>query len=628
MLQELESTSQAAPVSMGGRAPGTSGPRGGFTLIEALVAIGAMTLVAVGIAQIFQSVGKTISAGRRLNVVNTQAAMIELQLRRDFASMTRDGFLLIRNSYADANATGTGAGVLKRPTDPLKPQPGIDDTVRVSQLDTHARLRRVDEVMFFASGDFASGREPLDPRYVARSKEARIYYGHGLRMTGAQPAAGGGSTAPFLTPDVGDGINVPTNRLGRLGPNQYAKDWTLLRQPTLLVKPDTVKQTLPPGLVFGWNPGNAAQARFLYDHAGQVALQPAATSVFRSLNRFRPDDTVNSYARNTLQADRSLRAVFESGLVDLATEDLGAIRSIVLSPSQSPAQVPPTSSGASFNNVFPPDGVMDMLAYATPTPPPRVMHQWMDDAWPAPSDPSQQARDSSGALVQGGLRVRYEPGPVNYVGALTATGITGNQAAGLAALRSDQLTLSASNFLAGCTEFIVEYSFGVVDPATNQLVWHGLQREADLGDGTPVVVTRPYPEAAGAVPGLDRSFTLTYTNIHGREVSDISFVNKTDNQVIQRTPVPRELIYSNTLNTPPGPNDLSQTAHFGYLDPVSYVDPAQVKGPDPLNPLPPDGRPWAWPTLVRITLSLTDPNNPSAAEETFQFVLPTPGNPL
>lgn len=627
MFQELAATTPT-PHTRQRTAVVTVAKSGGFTLIEALVAIGAMTLVAVGIAQIFQSVGKTISAGRRLNVVNTQAAMIEQQLRRDFASMTRDGFLVIRNSYADANATSpTAPGVLKRPVDPLKPQPGTDDTVRVSQLDTHARLRRVDEIMFFASGDFTSGREPLDPRYVASSKEARIYYGHGLKMTAANP--GTGSNAPtysvYLAPDVGDGINVPTNRLGRSGPNQYAKDWTLLRQPTLLVKPDTVKQALPPGPVFGWNPGNVPQSKFLIDHAGQVALQPAATSVFRSLNRYRPDDTVNSYARNTLHADRSLRAIFESGLIDLATEDLSAVRSIVLSPRTlpGPPQLPPTSQGAPFGNVYPPDGVMDMLVYASPVVPPTVMHRWMDDAWPAPSDPSQQARDSSGALVQGGLRVRYEPGPVNYVGALTATGLTGNQAAGLAALRSDQLTLSASNFLAGCTEFIVEYSFGVVHPTTGRLVWHGLRRDADLGDGaaTPAAVTLPYPLLAPPAGTQDASFTLTYTNIHGKEVSDISFVNTSDNQVVQRTPVPQELIYSVT----PTDNDLSQTAHFGYLDPLPYVDPAQVKGG---NPLPPDGRPWAWPTLIRITLSLTDPNNPSAAEETFQFVLPTPGNPL
>lgn len=617
MFIELDPTSPVLPATALRRTPGR-----GFTLIEALVAIGAMTLVAVGIAQIFQSVGKTISAGRRLNVVNTQAAMIEQQLRRDFESMTRDGFLVIRNSYADAHATGN-AGTLERPANPKIPQPEIvDDTVSLSSVDTKARLRRVDEIMFFATGNFTSAREPLHPEYVAHSKEARIYYGHGLRMTGAQQGNSSGTSA-YQTPEVDDGITVPKNRLGRSGPNKYAKDWTLLRQPTLLVKPETTRQTLPPDTVFAWDPTNPAQARFLQDHPGQVALQPAATSIFRSLNTYRPNDNY-SYARPSLQANRGLRPLFESGLVDVATEDLSAIRSIVLSPKPLLAanELPPTSS-ANFANRYPPDGVFELMPYAATVVPPLATHRWMDDAWPAQSDPSVAARDSAGATVPGGLRIRYESGPVNYVGALTATPVGASPAAQLASLRSDQLMLSASNFLAGCSEFIVEYSFGVIDPTTNQLVWHGMKRDANLGDGSaPQAVVLPYPDFQPPT-GTPRPapFTLTYTNLSGDRVSDLTYVNASDALVVKRTPLPYQLIYSKQ----PVDNDLSQTAHFGYLDPVQYIDPTVVKGG---SLPPPDGRPWAWPTMIRITLSLTDPNNPAATDEqTFQFVFPTAGNP-
>ncbi len=622
MFDDFKPTSFASPSSVRALsgAAGASRARG-FTLIEALVAIGAMTLVAVGIAQIFQSVGKTISAGRRLNIVNTQAALIEQQLRRDFASMTRDGFLLIRNSYADSNLT---TKLNRPPVLPTLPDPGRgDDTVRVSTLDTKARLRRVDEIMFFVNGDFASAREPLDPAYVPRSKEARIYYGHGLRMTATQPTVSNGSAAPYLSPDVSDGITNPKNRLGSTGPNQYAKDWTLLRQPTLLVKPESAKQSLPPGTVFGWNPTNNSQAQVLLDKPGQIGLQPAATSIFRSLNTYRPPDQTN-FVRSSMRTISTLRPQFESGLVDIATEDLGAIRSIVMSPKPLLAsnEVPPDSPG---KYRYPPDGVFELMPFVNPIVSPVVTHRWMDDAWPAPSDPSVQVRDSSGANVPGGLRIRYEAGPVNYVGALTATPTSTPAAAELAWLRSDQLMMSASNFLPGCTEFIVEYSFGVIDPTTQQLVWHGMKRDADLGDGAiPRAIVLPYPDFQPPV-GIQRtaSFTLTYTNLDGNEVSDLTYKNTSDNLVVRPTPVSRELIYSKPL----ADEDLSQTAHFGYLDPIQYLDATLIKDWPVGRPLPPDGRPWAWPTVVRVTLSLTDPNNPSGSEETFQFVFPTAGNP-
>lgn len=73
--------------------------RAAFTLLEAMVAIGAMALVSVGLAAIFSSVGKTITGGKRLSTLNTYAALVEQQMRRDFESMSRGGYLMIRNQY-------------------------------------------------------------------------------------------------------------------------------------------------------------------------------------------------------------------------------------------------------------------------------------------------------------------------------------------------------------------------------------------------------------------------------------------------------------------------------------------------------------------------------------------------
>jgi prepilin-type N-terminal cleavage/methylation domain-containing protein len=99
---------------IGPRTANVSSTRRGFTLLEILVALGAVVVVAVGLASIFRSVGETVSAGRRLSRINQVSKLLEQQLRSDFGRMTRDGFLAIRQGYADRNGNGT----FERLTDP------------------------------------------------------------------------------------------------------------------------------------------------------------------------------------------------------------------------------------------------------------------------------------------------------------------------------------------------------------------------------------------------------------------------------------------------------------------------------------------------------------------------------
>ncbi|MCA9299609.1 MAG: type II secretion system protein, partial [Phycisphaerales bacterium] len=123
----------------------------GFTLVEMLVAIGAVSIIAVGLAAIFGSVGETISTGRRVSRLNSITAAIERTMREDFRRIRRDGFLVIRNQYAGTRAGDTA------PDAPLweeDPTPGA---------------RRADEIMFFASGDFATARQSIHPEMIARS---------------------------------------------------------------------------------------------------------------------------------------------------------------------------------------------------------------------------------------------------------------------------------------------------------------------------------------------------------------------------------------------------------------------------------------------------------------------------
>ena len=51
--------------------------RSGFTLLEMLVAVGAVAVISVGLAAVFDAVGKTVSGGKRTSVVNTYSTLLD-----------------------------------------------------------------------------------------------------------------------------------------------------------------------------------------------------------------------------------------------------------------------------------------------------------------------------------------------------------------------------------------------------------------------------------------------------------------------------------------------------------------------------------------------------------------------
>jgi hypothetical protein len=68
------------------------------------------------------------------------------------------------------------------------------------------------------------------------------------------------------------------------------------------------------------------------------------------------------------------------------------------------------------------------------------------------------------------------------------------------------------------------------------------------------------------------------------------------------------------------------TSFFGYTDPT-IPPPAdgnndgRVDGGSPASPTA-----WPWPKLIRVTVVLSDPQDPSL-ESTFQYVFATPSEP-
>ena len=647
--------------------------RRGFTLLEILVALGAVIVVAVGLATIFRSVGDTVSAGRRLSRVNQVSKLLEQQLRTDFGTISRDGFLAIRQQYADRN----GDGVLQRTGNAADVIP-----LFVGQEADRQRLRRIDEVIFFRKGSFETQRPSLsDETWRAKSDEAMLYYGHGQQRRTDD-------TDNVEQPKVNDTNQAeqPNNEDLRLGrrpdpgnlpnPNLAANSWSLLRNVTLLVPLNTSEGVLPTVAIYDIPANDNLRKR---DKECQIAGQPAAASIFRGINRGSGPETPNrdlpfgeigNYAWYSDQADgiadnynRAIGANFTpspnlaSGLVDIATTSLAEIRSQVLgyADTRIPA-APPADVGFSPIIAFP--GELGLISPAFPAPgstfsfspvgsPPNsitqrpspyesvdYMHAWMSNAFPgraaAANNSDQFELDGVGFGSEdaAGIRPRYSASAERLYDLLARASDTTNslsavQSRNVASILADRRMLQSSVLLASCTEFIVEWSFGETDldgsvtgtPGTT--IWYGPREN-------------PLPPPA---PNRDGVFGYYKYNPQVDEVGHIgTAVQRRDGTIApDHHPVSNRLIYGYDLA--PGANDrgdedgspISITSYFGYLDPT--FNPSLDLDAD--NTEPEDAAqttmPWRWPSMIRVRATIADPIDPSI-ETTFEYVFSVPSN--
>jgi hypothetical protein len=592
-----------------------------FTVIELLVAIAAVAIVTVGLAAIFDAVGKTVQGGRRLSVLTQYGIMVENEIRQDLAALDPSSFIVIRQQFTDGGVSGSPDGDV-----------GADDSVELfkgaqaSGAPNAFRPRRVDEMVFFRRGDFSSMRPAIVGEPPVRSREARVYYGMGQRMV---PAYAGVAGSDYSTPDVAFRI-VPTDasmpRLGRRGSddspeqsvNRYASEWTLLRQVTLLQQPAASTLEQPSFSSLGFAPPSNWM---LEDKDGQIGLQPAAATLFRGVNLQFPRDMVDA---NYVWSNGSDFPTFATGTVDICTTDLAEIRAYVVGMAVTPfdavqgsPQFPAMSSLAT--QVFSPPGRgmvpgsnMNSLSSV------HRMHVWMSDAMPTQSlilpPAAWGSFDAPATNDPPGRRIRYELQPVGMRGALEVTPVSPVAAVQSAYQRAAQVMLTSHNFVPRCSEFIVEWSFGRTHPVTNQLIWHGPPRDNIPGDQLCF-----YPFGGGAAGSLEEGWPLEFLYDADPDPNIQKIVQDT-----RIHPFTDRLIYGET----PGGGGVpaAVTSYFGYFDPTY----------NPAKPFPnapgdeKDGRAadpslaqWPRPKLIRVTLSLSDPRDPSL-EETFQFVLEVP----
>jgi type II secretory pathway pseudopilin PulG len=563
--------------------------RSAFTLLETIVSVGAVAIVAVGLAAIFSAVGKTVAGGQRLSTLNQYSALLEERLRDDMDRMTREGFLVIRQQWVDVN----GDGVI---------DPAVD-RVPLSQEDTAARARRVDEIMFFAEGRFQTARPSMHPGVVAESDAARIYYGHGQPRRVPVVAPGSEDSELYFRPALSDRNNDALARLGiqdSSNPSRFAGNWTLIRHQTLLVEPSVAPQPPISGLVFGFDPNTAGGRLVLSNKDGQIALQPAAGSLFRSLARRFPDNSLIT-AGAFLYPDFE-RPAFNSGIVDIACSDLAELRTFVMLYPGAPNTITTTTDvagGFSAGRIFARTPLTQVAARPLPGAAASIdlMHAWMDDAMPSQSAPAgSDLTDYRGApgVDPAATRLRTEVAGPDLLRVVSgaATGDAREQAF----RRADQLALASAGLLPRCSEFIVEWSFGNTF-ANGQTIWHGLERRED-SDGNGVINLADQVVAFPFIPdtGSATDRTRVRTRVAGSTFHDLT----------------ERVIYGYT----PTATQSSLTSYFGYVDPT-YA-PATASQPKAL--------PCPWPRMIRVTVTLSDAIDPTI-ESTFQYVFRTPENP-
>ena len=151
--------------------------RAGFTLTEILVAIGVLLAVVLVTGRVFKVATDVSAVGQATNSIMQEAAAIEQRIRKDIASMTREGFLTIHGvSVAnDINIQQWESDGSQGAKPPLL-NPSLSAATRI----------RCDQLTFFREGVDSSqawsASTVVSPFPNAQAMHSMVTYGHGIQL--------------------------------------------------------------------------------------------------------------------------------------------------------------------------------------------------------------------------------------------------------------------------------------------------------------------------------------------------------------------------------------------------------------------------------------------------------------
>ncbi len=200
---------------------------------------------------------------------------------------------------------------------------------------------------------------------------------------------------------------------------------------------------------------------------------------------------------------------------------------------------------------------------------------------------------------------------------------------------ADQQMLSSAVFAPRCTEFVVEFSFGITDlrtAGTNgagfaRPVWHGLRRFADIDASNTYTRNRDVLLADRLYTPNGQIPTYDNTRLERRNTTAPGFDIPNDPELLPSTADAEsitqatgtgeslsvraaELVDFRRSQQQPTPTDVIAEYCFGVADP----------GADPASTV---DAAWPWPKLVRVTIRLADEADPTI-EQTYEVTFRVP----
>ena len=146
--------------------------RAGFTLVELLIAVVVLLVVILAVGRIFSTAGQVTAYGQATADLLQEARAIENQMRRDFARISKEGFLAIQCIEVRNDVNFASSGQL------LDPAKDPDYVFRADRL-----ILFVDG--FAATSGYVESQELSGGATVTNnphSAVSRVYYGHGVQF--------------------------------------------------------------------------------------------------------------------------------------------------------------------------------------------------------------------------------------------------------------------------------------------------------------------------------------------------------------------------------------------------------------------------------------------------------------
>ncbi len=547
-----------------------------FTISELIVAIAVTLVLILATGRIFTMTQTTISLGQASAELSQAGRTLERLLQKDLDSITRDGFLVIRNERLGAQANGN---VNRRLVYLNKELEKLD--ADSGNYENNLGIVRLDQLIFIGSGQYSTYQfreSGISDGTIARndtSANARILWGHLLRTPDLYNPTGD----PF---PPGDPLGSPEIKNG-FGPNgyraifaddassdadtvnKYAQDWILGRQAALLLPRDLVSQD--------WQLSFAPSIFELFNEAG---------GYFENSDYFDdPGAPLNDYTDYG-----TLKRRLSAGYVDIINMDLADVESAITEYGFANNQ---SNNGARDQYTDPIGQSYSNVRY------------WLQNAQPfaesasgmsngffqyltATEDKEQIGQDLSEQWLLGQwLRLAMTSGRIRGESVPPSTS------------RLDQMLTHATAF-PSCSNFEIAWSTGQVEYPSGDIMWYDIDQPAN-----------PYIPVTGQ------------SSQERRERAP-------DNPLIwYMSELSPQMLVSNMVWPQNGPvaEDTRQDLYYGLF---GYFTPRLRDG---FTDVPDEDREdrtqaWPWPKMLRVRATIHDRSGHLPAGRTFEYIFTLP----